>query len=75
MLKFLRKSYFRDENQPYDTGKSQLKASPINSDLRKLVFWRNGSEFPRDIWQIGRGHVDEQICVRPKDGIAMQPSY
>ena len=70
-----RNSWFNEENRPYDTGKLRLKASPIYPDLRKLIIWRNESEFPHDIWQIGTEHVDEQICVRPEDGIAMQPSY
>ena len=70
-----RNSWFNEENRSYDTGTLRLKASLIYPDLRKLIFWRIESEFPTDIWQIGTEHVDEQICVRPEDGIAMQPSY
>ena len=47
----------------------------IHPHLRKSLFWETGWEFLRPIWQIHQGHVDEQICVRPKNEIALQLSY
>ena len=41
----------------------------------KLFYTGKALRFVREIWQIHKGHVNEEICVRPKVRIAVQLSY
>ena len=43
--------------------------------IRESVFWRNGLLFLREISQIHKEYVNEEIYVRPKVRIAVQLCY
>ena len=52
MLVSSKNSWFWEENKLFYTGKALITAWPIYLDLREPVFWRNGSLYLREIWQM-----------------------
>ena len=60
---------------PFYTEKALITVCLIFLNLREPLFWRNEIYIFREIRQIHRRNVYEEICVRLKDGVAIQLCY